>query len=406
MRRTNVSCVRRVEGMRFVTIGLALLGLAVMTGCAADLPWGGQTAAQSYSTRPKHGSGPRALLRADELTRWIDQGYVDDDGHRVVILVSGETAGVGHIVGALPGIDKENRSNGIGVIQGMVLSGPTMDAALQARGIDEETTVVFTGTDHPTRMRAWWTFRYWGFHRARLKVLDGTPERVMPPAYLTTAATPAPTPSTYSVRYNHVNTDIIATLDDVLDFATLPDQSGFAVLDVRTPGEYAGTNTMGNVFGGHVRGASLIPYTDWLDADGKFISKDAMLASLASPRAGKAISASDILYVHCQTATRSGTMMFAFLEILGWQNVKNWDGAWVEWGNLVETADLHAPLAASVSSNVYLQSSEWNVTAANTDSLQWNTTLITRPIRVTNSSAPRADAFIVEDVAYTVNRAD
>ena len=347
-----------------------------------------------------------ALLPAAALEQWIDAGYIDDDGAPVVVLYNGEDAELGHIVGAHAGIDKENRSNGIAIIQGMVLSGPTMDAAIQDLGIDGDTTVVFTGTNHPSRMRAWWTFRYWGFDRTKLKVLDGTPHRVMDAAYLTTEATPAPTPSTYSVADNLVDSSIVATLDEIIDFAAAATTTGSAVLDVRTADEFYGVRIAGNVFAGHVQGATLIPFTEWLDADGRFIAKEEIEYSLANPIAGKPIMATDTVYAHCQTATRSGTTMFALLEILGWENVRNWDGAWSEWGNMVETADLQATLDPGVATNVYLSSADWNLTANNTATISWNMDLITRPIEVVDSAALTADAFLVEDRGYTTDATD
>jgi rhodanese-related sulfurtransferase len=230
----------------------------------------------------------------------------------------------------------------------------------------------------------------------------------MATSYMSTTDTTAPTASTFSVADNAVDTSIVATLDDVVAFAEMADQTGYAVLDVRSAEEYAGTNFASNVFQGHVTGATHSEWSGWFNDDSTFMTKTEIEAILAAPTAGDAILSTDTIYAHCQTATRSGTTMFALEVILGYENAKNWDGSWAEWGNMVTAIDGSATLDASKSTNVYLSVAEealWD-TFGNTTNATMNTGTVNKIFIAEGTPTLTADLFIVEDTAYTTHTSD
>jgi thiosulfate/3-mercaptopyruvate sulfurtransferase len=116
------------------------------------------------------------------------------------------------------------------------------------------------------------------------------------------------------------------------------EQPGFALVDVRSVAEYTGeiiappgmTETAQRP--GHIPGAANIPWVQAVAEDGTFKSRD----ELARLYGGKGVSgdAADIV-AYCRIGERSSHTWFALKYILGYENVRNYDGSWTEWGNLI-----------------------------------------------------------------------
>jgi 3-mercaptopyruvate sulfurtransferase SseA len=231
------------------------------------------------------------LLSPETLKTWIDSGIVNSTGFdRVVILdvTSMATYTAGHIPGAqfvnnndMSQIRQEGPSTGITE----VLQGARMDALVQKYGIDKETTVVFTsGAAAPgsgsvlSATRAYWTFRYWGFPKEKLKVLDGINFSWNALYGLTPGDPPVPAPSTYSVKNNvQLKTDLKASLGDMINVAEGRVANAIPV-DMRsapTDGSFAGRRgSTGGAFNpgsdfvafeGRLKGAKALLYTDMFD---------------------------------------------------------------------------------------------------------------------------------------------
>jgi 3-mercaptopyruvate sulfurtransferase SseA len=188
----------------------------------------------------------------------------------------------------------------------MSLDGQHMDALVQRYGIDKNTTIVFTTGTTGTRSagtvlsatRAYWTFRYWGFPKEKLKVLDGI-NFAWEAAYgLTTNASPSPTPSTYSVKDNaSLRTDLRASLADMINVAEGKVANAVPV-DMRsaaTDGSYIGkrgsttgvftpgtpTNNDYVAFEGRLKGGQALLYSDMFDSANNYRFKSpAVLAAM------------------------------------------------------------------------------------------------------------------------------
>jgi len=111
------------------------------------------------------------------------------------------------------------------------------------------------------------------------------------------------------------------------------------LVDVRSPQEFSGEliampgyEQEGAQRGGHIPGAASIPWAQSVAEDGTFKSAD-QLAELYGSKG--VINGSDII-AYCRIGERSAHTWFVLHELLGKQEVKNYDGSWTEWGNLVD----------------------------------------------------------------------
>jgi thiosulfate/3-mercaptopyruvate sulfurtransferase len=111
------------------------------------------------------------------------------------------------------------------------------------------------------------------------------------------------------------------------------------LVDVRSPGEYRGEllhmpnyPQEGATRGGHIPGAKSIPWATATNADGTFKSADELKALYE----GQGVTADKDIIAYCRIGERSSHTWFALKYLLGYPNVKNYDGSWTEWGNLVD----------------------------------------------------------------------
>jgi 3-mercaptopyruvate sulfurtransferase SseA len=332
----------------------------------------------------------------------VTAGKVNGAGYdRVVILdiTSLATYTAGHIPGAVfvdSSTTKPTRSEGVIYAVNMVLDGPSIDALIQQAGIDKNTTIIFTGpgTSAGNYMdvgRVYFNFRYWGFPKERLKVLNGL-NGAYKAKYGLTAGAPAPTyaPSSYSVRNNpSFRDDLRVSLREMIQYAdTQP--SNIVVIDgrgsdgvpgggtysydgdpMKTTGVFSSpsyTTTDYVAFEGHIKGATAMSWGDLyegVDADGngttdyyRFKSE----ADMVPIWTAAGLDSTKTAYVHCRTGMISSAMYVALDALLGWP-VANYDGSWSQWGQL-----------AGIENGGFLENnSRWRTdTAARTESLYLN----------------------------------
>ena len=228
MNRVLVSCL--------LTVATAALGLS---GCSSD-SYDTPTVA---SNAPIPGAATNVLIEPATLKGWMDQGLVANDGtfdSRVVILDFNSDTTKPRIKGACRVSGPElnsTRLEGVANTAPMVATGAQMDAVIQRLGINENTTIVFTTNSASYQAtRAYWVFRYWGFPKERLKMLNGT-DVAFAAAYpdLMTTEVPTATPSTYSVRnLDGINDDLRASVGEMIEIIrTLPTSTTNVVLDAR-----------------------------------------------------------------------------------------------------------------------------------------------------------------------------
>ena len=351
-----------------------LLILAVAVALVFQSCGGGGSGYDAPSTAdPSTG----VVVSAATVQNWVAAGKVNGTGYdRVVILDLGSAANysAGHIPGAQwvnSSSLYENRNEGVLEDVNMVLDGPTMDAFVHKYGIDGNTTIVFTSSD-PTSAnimpywtvgRAYWMFRYWGFSKDRLKVLNGL-NAAYADAYGLSTASPTINASTYSVRSNvSFRGDLRASLMDMINFADGKD-TNTVVCDTRgqdgdgydTKSSYSGdakqTTGVWTVvapkvspnyvaFEGHINGAvALNSNFFYKKVTGTTYTYQVLLspADMAAMLASHGITSADTIIVHCRTGVIASGAFVAIDAVLGW-NVENYDGSWSQWGMLASTSN-------------------------------------------------------------------
>ncbi|MGE0453743.1 MAG: selenite/tellurite reduction operon rhodanese-like protein ExtH [Vicinamibacteria bacterium] len=189
----------------------------------------GDTAGTTGYDNPISTTSSGAIIDADTLADWRDEGKINaplGNADRVVVVSVATAANFTsstkrHIPEALlldyPNELTMTREEGLGPVIQLMLSGSRMDALVQRLGIDANTTVVLTiprgSTDLETYQQSvtYWTLRYWGFSRERVKILNGGDDAWDVAGLPLSDAIVSPTPSSYSVTANKVLKDALRT---------------------------------------------------------------------------------------------------------------------------------------------------------------------------------------------------
>ena len=208
-------------------------------------------------------------------------------------------------------------------VKGMLPSADHIAEALSSVGINENDTVIFyDGNSNLWASRGLWALEVYGHKDSRL--LDGAW------VYWSENDYPISTDSTSISKSNYKftstpNTNIIANWEEILDSIDDPSK---IVCDTRSPDEYAGKDVRADR-GGHIPGSENINWVNAVDASGQFLGAD----KLSSIYENKGIKTDKAVYTLCQTAVRATHTWFVLQELLGYDNVKVYDGSWIEWGN-------------------------------------------------------------------------
>lgn len=200
-------------------------------------------------------------------------------------------------------------------------------------GISSNTTVVFYGDKHNWwACYAFWVFQLFGHTKAKImdggrkKWIDEKRELTRQKADYQQATYKAPERTDYKIR---------AFRDQVRDHIG----TGQPLIDVRSPKEYSGEllhmeayPQEGALRGGHIPGAKNVPWSQAANEDSTFKSADE-LREIYESREGLRPDQNVITY--CRIGERSSHTWFVLHYLLGYPNVRNYDGSWTEWGNLV-----------------------------------------------------------------------
>ena len=202
-------------------------------------------------------------------------------------------------------------------------------------GVSNDTTVVLYGDKNNWwAAYAFWFFKYSGHEDVRLmnggRVKWGLEDKPM--------TTDVPSFDKGSYTPGERNPDFRAFKDEVLAHLDKVQAGQGAMVDVRSPGEFSGEVTHmpnypqeGVLRGGHIPGASNIPWAKAANEDGTFKSADELKEIYDS----EGVTGDKDIIAYCRIAERSSHSWFVLKYLLGYENVKNYDGSWTEWGNSV-----------------------------------------------------------------------
>jgi thiosulfate/3-mercaptopyruvate sulfurtransferase len=201
-------------------------------------------------------------------------------------------------------------------------------------GVTPETTVVFYGDKNNWwACYAFWVFQLFGHSNAR--VMDGGRIKWEKEGRPLTREVPSYPPTTYKAQ-DRADARHRAFRDDVLAHMQAKGQ----LVDVRSPEEYAGTRmhmpeypNEGALRGGHIPGARSIPWARAINPEDGTFKPAAELTKIYSEEKGLSPDKPTIAY--CRIGERSSHTWFALKYLLGFENVRNYDGSWTEWGNMV-----------------------------------------------------------------------
>jgi thiosulfate/3-mercaptopyruvate sulfurtransferase len=267
---------------------------------------------------------PERLVTGDWLQQRLGQpGLVVVESDEDVLLYE-----TGHIPGAVK-VDWHTELNDP-VVRDYV-DGEGFAALLSRKGISRDDTVVIYGDKNNWwAAYALWVFSLFGHEDVRL--LDGGRDRWIAEGRPITTERTTPEPTDYPVVERN-DKGLRAYRDDVLAHLGKP------LIDVRSPEEYSGERTTapaypdeGALRAGHIPTAQSVPWARAVAEDGTFKSREELDAIY---RGEAGLSDGDAVVAYCRIGERSSHTWFVLQHLLGFQDVRNYDGSWTEWGSSV-----------------------------------------------------------------------
>ena len=273
-------------------------------------------------------------------TQWVAEHANDSKVRLVEVDVDTTAYDQGHIPGAVGWNWQTQLQDNI---RRDLIEKPALEQLLRQSGISNDTTIVLYGDNNNWfAAYAFWQLKYYGHKDVRL-MNGGRKKWLEEKRPLTTDATKV-APATY--RATGPDESLRARKEHV--FAIVGKTGKGSLVDVRSVDEFTGkiiappgmSETAQRA--GHIPGAANVPWAQAANEDGTFKSADA----LKQLYQGKGVSGADEVIAYCRIGERSSHTWFVLKYLLGYDNVKNYDGSWTEWGNLVG-APIEKELAAA-----------------------------------------------------------
>jgi thiosulfate/3-mercaptopyruvate sulfurtransferase len=204
---------------------------------------------------------------------------------------------------------------------------------LSRNSISNDTLVVFYGDKNNWwACYAFWVFKLFGHENCR--IMDGGRKKWIDEGRELTREKPAYSPVGYHSQAR-ADYKIRAFRDQVLAHIAAEQP----LVDVRSPQEFSGellhmpgSPQEGALRGGHIKGAVNVPWSRAVAEDGRFKSADELRAIYEEEQG---LSSENNVIAYCRIGERSSHTWFVLTYLLGYPNVRNYDGSWTEWGNLV-----------------------------------------------------------------------
>src|SRR3954469_15859901 len=263
-------------------------------------------------------------------TDWVADHLEDDDIRIVEVDENPALYAEAHIPGAI-GFDWKTDLQD--QVKRDFLGPENFGKLMGSRGISNDHTVLLYG-DRNNWFAAYtyWYFRYYGHDK--VKLINGPREKWISEDRPTSTDVPSHDETTFEAKAG--DDSIRAKRDEVLSAL----DSSTNLVDVRSPQEYsgeliamAGYEQEGAQRGGHIPGAASVPWAQAVNEDGTFKSAD----ELRELYEGKGVVENgNSIIAYCRIGERSAHTWFVLHELLGEGDVKNYDGSWTEWGNLVD----------------------------------------------------------------------
>ena len=263
-------------------------------------------------------------------TEWLAE-HLNDDG--IVVAEVDENPDLydeGHVPGAIKLHWREDLQD---PIERDLVEKEVFERLLGERGVGNDSVVVLYGDKNNWfAAYAYWYLKIYGHEDVR--ILDGGRQKWIDESRELTSDTPAPEQQQYKAKERDETIRIFR--DAVRESIAAGDR---ALVDVRSPQEFSGElisppgyEQEGAQRAGHIPTAQSIPWAQAVRDDGTFKSAD----ELRELYAAKGVTPDKQVTAYCRIGERSAHTWFVLRELLGYEQVKNYDGSWTEWGNLVD----------------------------------------------------------------------
>jgi thiosulfate/3-mercaptopyruvate sulfurtransferase len=225
-----------------------------------------------------------------------------------------------------------------------------LEELLGKSGIANDTTILLYGDNNNWfAAYAFWQLKYYGHKDVRL--INGGRKKWLEEKRATATEPARVTPTTYTA--SGTDESIRARRDEVL--GVVEGKTRGQLVDVRSVDEFTGkilappglSETAQRA--GHIPGAANIPWAQAANEDGTFKSFDA----LANLYQSKGITGTDEVIAYCRIGERSSHTWFVLKYLLGYDNVRNYDGSWTEWGNLIGAPVVNQTASAALAAGAH-----------------------------------------------------
>jgi thiosulfate/3-mercaptopyruvate sulfurtransferase len=261
-------------------------------------------------------------------TDWVAAHASDSNVAVVEVNVDTSAYDQGHVPGSL-GWNWQTQL--CDTVRRDIIGKSDLEALLSSSGISNDTTIVVYG-DNNNWFAAWafWQLKVYGHDDVR--IMNGGRKKWIAEGRTLTTDVPDVSPATYHA--SEANLDLRAFLPDVQGALSRGNE---ALVDVRSADEFSGKILAPPGLpetcqrGGHIPGAKNIGWGMACNEDGTFKSHD----EIAEIYGSKGVTADKEVIAYCRIGERSSHSWFVLKYLLGYPNVRNYDGSWTEWGNLV-----------------------------------------------------------------------
>ena len=269
---------------------------------------------------------PEVLMETEEVAAALSSGAFK----LIEIDVDTDAYAQGHLPGAL-GFNWQTELED--TLRRDVPDKDQWEVLLSKSGISNSDTLVLYGDNNNWFATfGYWLFLIYGHDRAKLKLINGGRKKWLAEGRELVTDVPVPAPATYTA--SEPNWELRAFRDEVLQKLSDPNVT---LIDVRSPDEYSGKviappgMSESAQRGGHIPGAQSAPWLNAVKDDGTFKSADELKAFYA----GKGVTEGRDVIAYCRIGERSSHTWFALYNLLGFENAKNYDGSWTEWGSVI-----------------------------------------------------------------------
>lgn len=272
-------------------------------------------------------SAPETVIHSEDKNKYLIEAedlaaIMDQDSVVIIDMRKSEAYEQGHIKGAF-NIWRSNIQQDSVPYSGMIASKQKIEKLLGNLGIAEDAfLVLYDDKSSCEAARMWWVLDYYGFQNTAL--LNGGIK-----AWNKTNAISLEVPSTHKTRFSFAgdhNRSRHISLEEIIEATR---DSSIILIDTRTAEEYRGEVKKKGAFAqGRIPGSINIDWTEAVNyEESTFRNKREILALYNS----KGIDSTSNIVVYCHSGVRSAHTTFVLTELLGFKNVKNYDGSWTEW---------------------------------------------------------------------------